>query len=236
MRKMTLIVLASAVAVAFADDPKAGETWRVSTETLTLREKPDGFSRAVASLKYNDAAEVVMTCRFEVTFDGDREKFPETLLPLWVKVKADGKTGYLPYPSIASEWLMENQNPNEAISADGTLAARRGFSESENDVALASMRGFSESENGEMVAMRGAAGSGKAAAKADPTAVTKVLAERKTVSDAEVAAFVSAGGLAKSDPRQLKEEKVEEEKIVLPKSEALTTNLGSLLKGFKFDE
>ena len=31
-------------------------------------------------------------------------------------------------------------------------------------------------------------------------------------------------------------EKVEEEKIVLPKSEALTTNLGSLLAGFKFDE
>ncbi|MBR3923189.1 MAG: M48 family metalloprotease, partial [Kiritimatiellae bacterium] len=110
-----------------------------------------------------------------------------------------------------SEWLMENQNPNETISADGTLAAKRGFSESENDVALASMRGFSESENGEMAAMRGAAGSGKAAAKADPAAVTKVLAERKAVSDAEVAAFISAGGLAKSDLRQLKEEKVEEE-------------------------
>ncbi len=31
-------------------------------------------------------------------------------------------------------------------------------------------------------------------------------------------------------------EKAEEEKIVLPKSEALTTNLGSLLKGFKFDK
>ena len=213
MRKMTLIVLASAVAVAvaFADDPKAGETWRVSTETLTLREKPDGLSSALATLKYNDAAEVVTTCRFAVPFDGDTDKFPETLLPLWIKVKAGGKAGYLPFPSLASEWLMGNQNPNEVISADGTLAAKRGFSESENDVALASMRGFSESENVEMAAMRGAAGSGKAAAKADPAAVTKVLAERKPVSDAEVAAFISAGGLAKSDPRQLKEEKVEEE-------------------------
>ena len=137
MKKIILATVALAVMAAFGDDPKAGETWRVSTETLTLREKPDGLSAAVASLKYNDAAEVVTTCRFAVPFDGDRDKFPETLLPLWIKVKADGKTGYLPFPALASEWLMGNQNPNEAISADGTLAAKRGFSESENDVALA---------------------------------------------------------------------------------------------------
>ena len=211
MKKMIAVFVLAAAAVADAEDPKPGETWRVSTETLTLREKPDGLSTAVVSLKYNDAAEVVTTCRFAVPFNGDKDKFPDTLLPLWVKVKVDGKTGYLPFPSIASEWLMENQNPNETISADGTLAAKRGFSESENDGALASMRGFSESENGEMAAMRGAAGSGKAAAKADPAAVTKVLAERKAVSDAEVATFISAGELAKSDSRKLKEEKVEEE-------------------------
>ena len=213
MMKINVILVTTTIrtAVAFADEPKAGEIWRVSTETLALRERPDGLSPAVASLKYSDAAEIVTTCRFAVPFDGDKDKFPETLLPLWVKAKAGGKTGYLPFPSIASEWLMGNQNPNEAISADGTLAAKRGFSESENDVALASMRGFSESENGEMSAMRGAAGRGQASAKADPAAVAKVLAERKVASDAEVAAFISAGGLAKSDPRQLKEEKVEEE-------------------------
>ena len=210
MKLNVMVLVAAASVAAFADDPKAGETWRVSTETLALRERPDGLSPAVASLKYNDAAEVVTTCRFAVPFDGDRDKFPETLLPLWIKVKAGGRTGYLPCPSLASEWLMENQNPNETISADGTLSAKRGFSESENDVALASMRGFSESERGEMVAMRGAAGSGKSSAKADPAAVSKVLAERKVVSDAEIAAFISAGGLAKSDPRKLKEEKVEE--------------------------
>ena len=211
MKKSILVVVLVVATATLADDPKAGETWRVSTETLELRERPDGLSPAVASLKYNDAAEVVTTCRFAVPFDGDRDKFPETLLPLWVKAKVGGKTGYLPFPSIASEWLMENQNPNEAISADGTLAAKRGFSESENDVALASMRGFSESENGEMAAMRGAAGKGQSSATADPAAVTKVLAERGDVSDADIAAFISAGGLAKSDPRQLKEEKVEEE-------------------------
>ena len=213
MEMMNVVLAASLLSgtAAFADDPKAGETWRVSTETLTLRENPDGLSSAVATLKYNDKAEVVTTCRFALPFGGDKEKFPETLLPMWIKVKADGKTGYLPFPSIASEWLMGNQNPNETISADGTLVAKRGFSESENDVALASMRGFSESENGEMAAMRGAAGSGKAAAKADPAAVAKIVAERKKVSNAEVATFISAGELAKADPRKLKEEKAEEE-------------------------
>ena len=208
--KHSAMLLALLPIAAFADEPKAGETWRVSTETLALRERPDGLSPAVASLKYNDAAEVVTTCRFFVPFDGDKDKFPESLLPLWVKVKAGGKTGYLPFPAIASEWLMGNQNPNETFSADGTLAAKRGFSESENDVALASMRGFSESEGGEMVAMRGAAGGGKAAKKADPEALAKILSTRKYVTDSEVSAFISAGGLAKSDSRQLKEEKVEE--------------------------
>ncbi len=211
IKKLGLTALAFAAIASFADDPKAGETWRVSTETVVLRERPDGLSSAVASLKYNDAAKVVSICRFAVPFDGDKEKFPETLLPLWVKVVAGGNTGYLPFPSIASEWLMNNQNPNETISADGTLAAKRGFSESEDDVALASMRGFSESEDGEMSAMRGAAGDGKSSAKADPAAVAKVIAERKEVSDAEIAEFISAGRLAKSEPRQIKEEKAEEE-------------------------
>ena len=208
---MMVAAMALVASAAFADDPKAGETWRVSTETLALRERPDGLSPAVASLKYNDAAEIVSTCRFAVPFDGDKDTFPETLLPLWVKAKAGGKTGYIPFPSIASEWLMENQNPNETISADGTLAAKRGFSESENDVALASMRGFSESERGEMAAMRGAAGKGQASNKADPAAVLKALVERKVASGEDIAAFISSGGLAKSEPRQLKEEKVEEE-------------------------
>ena len=198
----------AAVAVAssvFAEDPKAGETWRVSTETLVLRKKPNGLSKAVATLKYNDAAEVVELCRYAVPFDGDKDKFPETLIPLWVKVKTGGEKGYLPFPSIASEWLMKNQNPDESISADGTLVAKRGFSESENDVALASMRGFSESEEGAMVAMRGAAGSGKASVKADPAAVAKVIAARKEISDDEIASFISSGELSRKDPRKLKE-------------------------------
>ena len=92
----------AAVAVAssvFAEDPKAGETWRVSTETLVLRKKPNGLSKAVATLKYNDAAEVVELCRYAIPFDGDKDKFPETLIPLWVKVKAGGEKGYLPFPA-----------------------------------------------------------------------------------------------------------------------------------------
>lgn len=203
------VVCAAACAV-LGDDPKAGETWYVSTEKLVLREKPDGLSSALGALKYKDAAEVVTTCRLALPFDGDRDKFPETLLPLWVKVKTGGKTGYLPFPSLASEWLIGNQNPNEVVSADGTLVAKRGFSESE-DGELAAMRGFSESEDGELAAMRGAAGKGSAAAKADPAAVTRVLAARKETSDEEISAFIEAGRLARGEARQLKEEAVKEE-------------------------
>ena len=206
----TLGILCAAACAALGDDPKAGETWYVSTEKLVLREKPDGLSPALAALKYTDAAEVVTTCRLAVPFGGDREKFPETLLPLWVKVKTGGKTGYLPFPSLASEWLIGNQNPNEVVSADGTLVAKRGFSESEGG-EMAAMRGFSESENGEMAAMRGAAGGGSAAAKADPAAVSRVLAARKEVADEEVNAFIAAGQLARGEARKLKEEAVKEE-------------------------
>ena len=98
MKMLVFVVVSVCVVTSYADDPKIGEMWRVSTETLTLREKPDGLSPAVASLKYNDAGEVVTTCRFAVPFNGDKDKFPDTLLPLWVKVKVDGKTGYLPFP------------------------------------------------------------------------------------------------------------------------------------------
>ena len=213
MNRRNALVLTAlcATSAMLADDPKAGETWYVSTEKLVMREKPDGLSPALCALKYRDSAEVVTTCRLALPFDGDREKFPETLMPLWVKVKADGKTGYLPFTSLASEWLIGNQDPNEVVSADGTLVAKRGFSESENDAALASMRGFSESENGELAAMRGAAGSGRAATKADPAAVTRVLAARKDVSDEEINAFIAAGQLARGETRKLKEEAVEEE-------------------------
>ena len=204
-------VMCALACVAVGDDPKAGETWHVSTEKLVLRERPDGLSPALCELKYRDAAQVVTTCRLAAPFGGDRKKFPETLLPLWVKVKADGKTGYLPFPSLASEWLIANQDPSEVVSADGTLVAKRGFSESENDAALASMRGFSEAEDGELAAMRGAAGKGKAAAKADPAAVTRVLAARKEVSDEEVNAFIESGRLARGEVRKLNEMAAEEE-------------------------
>lgn len=205
------LVFGCCAAAAFADEPKAGEAWHVSTETLAVRERPDGFSPVVATLKYADRVEVVTTCRYALPFNGDKDKFPETLLPAWVKVKANGKVGYLPTPSIASEWLMGNQNPGESISADGMLAARRGFTESENDVALASMRGFSESEKGELAAMRGAAGAGRVSGRADPAAVARIVAAHANVPDAEIASFVSAGGLVRREQRQMKEEKAEEE-------------------------
>ena len=38
--------------------PRPGETWRVSTETLALREKPDALSPAAGELKYGDAVTI----------------------------------------------------------------------------------------------------------------------------------------------------------------------------------
>ena len=211
MNLKILIPLFACAASAYADDPKVGDTWYVSTENLTLRAEPDALSKAVKNLPYKTAAKVKGVVRVALPFNGDKEKFPDTLMPNWVKVEADGETGYLPVPSLASEWLMDNQDPKATVSADGRMSSKRGFSESENDVALASMRGFSETEKGDLASMRGAAGKGKAAAKADPAAVERVLASRKAVSDDEIRSFVGEGNLVFSDERKPNELAVEEE-------------------------
>lgn len=211
MKTLTAVFFMLSALVVMAEDPKLGETWYVSTAKLTLRAKPDAFSKAVKELKYKDAAKIKGVTRVAVPFDGDKDKFPDTLMPNWVKVEARGETGYLPVSSLASEWLIENQNPEEIVSSDGKMTAKRGFSESENDAELAAMRGFSESENGDLVAMRGATGSGKAAESADPAAVAKMLASRKQPTDAMVAAFVEKGKLEDDGNRKVTELAVEEE-------------------------
>ena len=158
--------------------PKPDETWYVSTERAVVRQSPSELSPAVKTLAYKDAVPVAKDVRVSPPFSGDRKLFPEELIPGWVQLKGGG---YLAVPGLASDWLIENQNPDEEISAEGMTAAKRGFSESENDAELASMRG--------------AAGAGKAAAKADPAAVARVLAAYKPMPDAERAEFIRAGQL-----------------------------------------
>ena len=158
--------------------PKPGETWYVSTERAIVRQSPNELSPAVKTLAYKDAVPVAKDVRVSPPFSGDRELFPEELIPGWVQLKGGG---YLAVPGLASDWLIANQNPDEEISAEGMTAAKRGFSESETDEELASMRG--------------AAGAGKVAAKADPAAVARVLAAYKPMPDAERAEFIRAGEL-----------------------------------------
>lgn len=158
--------------------PKPGETWYVSTERVTVRQSPNELSPAVKTLSYKNAVPVEKDVRVAPPFAGDRKLFPEDLIPGWVQLTGGG---YLAVSSLASEWLVNNQNPDEQISADGMIAAKRGFSESENDAELASMRG--------------AAGAGKAAAVADPAAVERVLANRLSASDTAIASFIREGGL-----------------------------------------
>ena len=161
--------------------PRPGETWHVSTETLPLRERPDSLSPAVKALAYRDAVVIQKDVRVAPPFNGNKKMFPENLIPCWVRVTAFGQAGYLPVPSLASVWLIENQDPNETISDEGMTGAKCGFSESETDAELASMRG--------------AAGAGKVAAVANPAAVEQVLASRHIVTDEEIAAFIGAGQL-----------------------------------------
>jgi Zn-dependent protease with chaperone function len=161
--------------------PRPGETWRVSTEKLVLRERPDGLSKPVGTLAYGDAVAIRQDVLAEPPFAGDRRKFPKYLIPGWVQVDAAPKSGYAPISSLASEWLLDNQDPNESISVEGMSAARRGFSESETDAELASMRG--------------AAGKGNAAASADANAVGRALRGRKAIPDEVVWKFVASGGL-----------------------------------------
>ena len=117
--------------------PKPGETWYVSTERAVVRQAPSELSPAVKTLAYKDAVPVAKDVRVSPPFSGDRKLFPEELIPGWVQLKGGG---YLAVPGLASEWLIANQNPAEEISAEGMTVAKRGFSESEDEVELTSMR------------------------------------------------------------------------------------------------
>ena len=158
--------------------PRPGETWYVSTERATVRQSPSELSPAVRTMAYRAAVPVEKDVRVSPPFAGDRNLFPEDLIPGWVRLTGGG---YLAVPSLASEWLISNQDPNEQISAEGMTAAKRGFSESESDAELSSMRG--------------AAGAGRASAVADPAAVERILAGRRSASDEMIASFVREGGL-----------------------------------------
>ena len=158
------------------------ETRYVSVERLVLRERPDGMSPALAQFGYKSPVVVLEDARVATPYSDDTGNFPKDLLPLWCKVSANGKTGYVPASALASEWLISNQDPNESTEVEGAAAAKRGFSESEDDMELASMKG--------------AAGKGSVASVADPAAVARVLAEDRAVSDSDLRAFVQGGQLS----------------------------------------
>lgn len=87
MKKMVLTVAVAGMLAAYGEDPKPGETWYVSTAKLALRAKPDALSKVVKELKYREAATVKGVTRMALPFDGDKEKFPDTLMPNWVNVE-----------------------------------------------------------------------------------------------------------------------------------------------------
>lgn len=164
------------------DGPCPGETRYVSTEKVVLQSAPEGLSRQVKALAYRDSVTVKEVVRVAPPFAGDKTTFPENLIPCWLKVSAAGAEGYLPVGVLASEWLMANQNPNERISNEGMIVAKRGFS---------------EDENMEMASMRGAAGKGSFLKDADYTALERMYLEQRKhpVAWEDLSGFVKAGAL-----------------------------------------
>lgn len=181
------VLLAGCASGPSYNGPRPGDTCYVSTEKLEVSEKPDGLSNASAELKYSDQVKVKDVYRVAPPFNGDRKNFPESLLPCWLEVLSSTGDGYVPAGALVSEWLINNQNPAERISADGMTAAKRGFSESEDDADMASMRG--------------AAGAGNFMKEADFDAVDKLFVEQRKhmVGRKDILKFVSEGGLKQNE-------------------------------------
>lgn len=165
------------------EGPRPGDVRYVSTEKVPLRSAPEGLSPQVKELSYKDEVSVKEVVKVSPPFAGDKQLFPEFLIPCWVKVATADSEGYLPANVLVSEWLIANQDPNERISNDGMIVAKRGFSEDE-DMELASMRG--------------AAGKGSFLKEANYDAVSKIYVEQRKhfVSDDDLASFVKEGALA----------------------------------------
>lgn len=164
------------------DGPCPGETRYVSTENVALSSAPEGLAPQVKALAYKDAVTVKEVLRVAPPFAGDKVAFPENLIPCWLKVASAGAEGYLPVGVLASGWLMANQNPDERISNEGMIVAKRGFS---------------EDENMEMASMRGAAGKGSFLKNADYTALEKMYLEHRKhpVPLEALTEFTKAGSL-----------------------------------------
>lgn len=173
----------SGCATSGYEGPCPGEVRYVSTEKVALQSAPEGLSRQVKELAYKDSVTVREVVRVAPPFAGDKAKFPENLIPCWLKVSATGAEGYLPVGVLASEWLMANQDPNQRISNEGMIVAKRGFS---------------EEENMEMATMRGAAGQGSFLKNADYAALERMYLEQRKhpVSRKDLDGFVKAGALA----------------------------------------
>lgn len=126
----------------------------VSVREAPLLARPDAFSQPLLTLGYGD---VVTVERFVQVAPLAISPAPD--LPKWVFARHGGVAGYLPLASLASEWLIKNQDQNARLD--------------EMDAAVA-RRGFSEEEQADMVAMRGAAGAA-VAGRPDYRALDRVL-------------------------------------------------------------
>ena len=88
MAALALVAAGCATNEPKFNGPKPGDTWYVSTERATVRQSPSELSPAVRTLSYKDAVSVEKDVRVSPPFAGDRNLFPEDLVPGWCTARS----------------------------------------------------------------------------------------------------------------------------------------------------
>ena len=80
MKKVILIAASLMLCAVFAS---GGDAY-VGSMVVALRERPDDLSDCVRLLKFGEKVSVAETVRSVMPFDGDRNKFPTSLVSTWI--------------------------------------------------------------------------------------------------------------------------------------------------------
>ena len=121
-------------------DPVVGQTWYVSVRSLPVTPEPDGYSQPMVNLKYAEPVQILEL--LQITPQGCK---PADKVPKWVRVRNETTEGYVPVASLASQWLINNQNQNSSL--DHIDALPNNFSE-EIDADMTVMKGAVDSAGG----------------------------------------------------------------------------------------
>ena len=156
----------------------------VGSMVVALRERPDDLSDCVRLLKFGEKVAVAETVRSVMPFDGDRKKFPTSLVSTWIKVRVEGDEGYVPQRSLVKSLGQEDERLAGEIGRTAAQTAKHNFSETEDEVALVSMKGAAGDARlcGSMV-------------KEDDVLAVIAESKRGPMDDSKIREFLDEGGL-----------------------------------------